>query len=335
LLSFILVLHGMFYVFFGNFNVLAAIYGRSENVPVLSIVVAELEFRNIQRHIFGAHFMECADNAALKDGPETFDRVRVDCADYILTLGVINDTMRELLAQLPIPGPLVSAKQADFVRNGFANEGLKRACLQVCDYARDHIALAANSADDWGFTGTNTTSPARAALIPMLILFLATDESFVDLYNATKLLDIFNQGNPDLVAHFPSGLIGTKAHITHDLQRTHTFLANQHKVSDLEPNSQRLVRVLKDRPGNMREAIAGLRSALVALPTPRAVWQFVWVLGTTARATHAFGPSARYKIGAASLLIGKHRVEFGGGKLMDWFWLGHLTLPLLTERIIA
>jgi hypothetical protein len=51
----------------------------------------------------------------------------------------------------------------------------------------------------------------------------------------------------------------------HDLKRAHPFLAGQHEMSDLEPVAQRLVCILKDRAGNVREAIARLWRALVAL----------------------------------------------------------------------
>ena len=45
---------------------------RSEDVRILPIVVAELKLRDVQRHIFGADFVEAADNPALEDRPKTF-----------------------------------------------------------------------------------------------------------------------------------------------------------------------------------------------------------------------------------------------------------------------
>jgi hypothetical protein len=50
---------------------------RSEDVLVLPIVITELEFGNIERHIFSAHLIERADYAALDDRPEAFDGLRV------------------------------------------------------------------------------------------------------------------------------------------------------------------------------------------------------------------------------------------------------------------
>jgi hypothetical protein len=61
----------------------ASFNSRSENVCVLPIVVAELEPRDVQRHIFPAHFVERAYNSALENRPETFDGLSVDRADDI------------------------------------------------------------------------------------------------------------------------------------------------------------------------------------------------------------------------------------------------------------
>jgi hypothetical protein len=40
--------------------ILASFDCRSENVRVLPVIIAELELGNIERHIFPAHFVECA-----------------------------------------------------------------------------------------------------------------------------------------------------------------------------------------------------------------------------------------------------------------------------------
>lgn len=83
---------------------------RSENIRVLPIVVAELEFSNVERHVFAADLMEGADDAALEDRPKAFNRVGMDCSDYVLALGVVDDAMGEFVPELPVGGPLVGAK---------------------------------------------------------------------------------------------------------------------------------------------------------------------------------------------------------------------------------
>ncbi len=65
---------------------LTSLNRRSENVVVEPIVVSELKFRNVERQIFAANFMETSDHTAFEDAPETFNRIGVDCADNILPL---------------------------------------------------------------------------------------------------------------------------------------------------------------------------------------------------------------------------------------------------------
>jgi hypothetical protein len=77
----------------------ASLDRRSEDVRVLPIVIAELELGDIQRHIFPAHFVERADDAALEDRPEAFDGLSVDCADDILASRMVNGRVREILVE--------------------------------------------------------------------------------------------------------------------------------------------------------------------------------------------------------------------------------------------
>jgi hypothetical protein len=86
---------------------------RSENVRVLPVVIAELELSNIERHVFAAHFVECADHAALEDRPETFNGLSMDCPDDILAPGMVHSGMRIFAVKTLITSPLISAKQAD------------------------------------------------------------------------------------------------------------------------------------------------------------------------------------------------------------------------------
>src|SRR5262245_6189210 len=62
-------------VFCGSSCASAPCYGISEDVRVVPIVVTELKFRDVQRHVFCTHLVERTDHAALEDTPETFNRV--------------------------------------------------------------------------------------------------------------------------------------------------------------------------------------------------------------------------------------------------------------------
>src|ERR1700732_507490 len=93
----------------------ASVDRRPKDIRVLAVIISELEFGNIERHIFAAHFVERADNTALEDRPETLDGLSMDSANDILSPGVVNDAMRIFLAEFVISGPLIGTKQADFV----------------------------------------------------------------------------------------------------------------------------------------------------------------------------------------------------------------------------
>src|ERR1700733_7857662 len=68
----------------------AASYRCLKHIGIEAVVVAELKLRDVQRHIFGRHFVECADHATLEDAPKAFNRVRMDRADNILLLVVLH-----------------------------------------------------------------------------------------------------------------------------------------------------------------------------------------------------------------------------------------------------
>ena len=57
-----------------------ALNRRSENIVVEAIIIPELELRNVERHVFGAHLVERTHHAALEDRPEAFDCLSVNRA---------------------------------------------------------------------------------------------------------------------------------------------------------------------------------------------------------------------------------------------------------------
>ena len=330
-------------LFFGFFGfrplenvamMLAATDRRPENIRVLSVIITELEFGDIKRHVFAAHFVECADDAALEDRPEALDGLSVDCANDILASRMVNSRMRVIPVERIVARILIGAKQTDFVGDGVADEGGKSSGIHVRDYPRDHISLAADSANDWGFAGTDAASSIpSASLIPMPVLGHATDESFIDLDNAAELINILHKSDADFVTHRPRCFVRTEAHIALNLQRAHAFLAGQHEVDNAIPVAKRFICVFEDRPGNMRKAIAVWR-ALFALPMPFAGRKIVngWVAAT--RAANALWPAARDQVSFASLFVGEHFLELCDGQLMNGLGLFLRVSPLQRDTIM-
>ena len=82
---------------------------------LLAIVVAKLELRDIERQILRADLVERANDTALEDRPETFNRVGMDRADDILAGRVANNAMREIGFQATIASPFIRNQKADLL----------------------------------------------------------------------------------------------------------------------------------------------------------------------------------------------------------------------------
>src|SRR5258708_12868721 len=80
-----------------------------------TVVVAELKFGDVQRHVFGADLVERADDTALEDAPKTFNRLSMDGTDNVLVLGMVNSGVRVCFVETLIADPLIGAEQADFL----------------------------------------------------------------------------------------------------------------------------------------------------------------------------------------------------------------------------
>jgi hypothetical protein len=289
----------------------------AENIGIAAVVVAELKFRDVERHVFLADLVERADDATFEDAPEALNRVCVNGTDNVLVGAVVDRDVGIFACEVTITACVIGAKQTDFVRHGFVHKSFERGNVDIIDHASNHVALTPYSADHDGFAGRQPASAAIwIAVFPMLVVPLAADECFVHFDDTTQLLDILDKRDADFVAHAPSGFVGTEAHVAHDLQCTHSLFAGEHQVGDAEPIAERLIRVLEDRAGDVGEPVAGLRRALVALPGPGAIRQLVRIDCTTARAVDTFGPAAPYEVSAASFLIGKHPLEFRDAHLV-------------------
>ncbi len=300
---------------------------RSENIGVQSIVIPELKFRYVQMQILLADLVVCANYTALQDRPEAFDGVGVDCANDMLADAVVNDTVRETIVQPIVPGPRISAEQANAGGNCLSDEPFEDRAAGVLNDARDDIALASDRADYCALARI-AAPPHADLLVPMPVAIVSADIGFINLDNAAKFLSVLNEGGPDLVAHEPSGLVGAEAHVAEDLKGAHALLADEHQMRDSEPILQRLIRVLKDCAGQVREAVASVGCARIALPVPRPALQFGGNNRATARATDAFRPAPRDQVSNAIILSLKECVELFGGQLVNGFWMaGHVVSP--------
>jgi hypothetical protein len=297
-------------------------YRRSENIGIGAVVIAELKFRDVQRQIFLADFVECAHHATLKDRPETLNRIRVDRTNDILahmtTSAVVDCLMREtvLPTQPMIASEIISAKQADFAGNRFLDETFERADTNVINDAGYDIALPLHGPNDRDLAAS-TASVSVGSFVPMTIGIFAADIGLIDLDNAAELGFWLDESRADFVAHGMRGAIASKAHDALDLQGTDALLAGQHQMDDAKPLPQRLICVLEDGAGNVREAIGSHGSAFIALPVERPSSQRKRI-SAAARACDAIRPATGNEICLAGILTREGHFELGEGHLMDW-----------------
>jgi hypothetical protein len=235
----------------------------------------------------------------------------------VLMCPMVNDAMRiALLSESPVARPVIGAKQANLVRNGFVDERAQCLAFDVLNDASDDVAFAADCADH---NRLALAIALAAALVPMPVARVAPDNCFVHFDDPGELLHVLDHCGSDLVAHNPSRLVRAEAHITVDLEGAHSLLADQHQMGDSEPIFQRLIRIFKNCPGKIREAVASIaaRSALRALPMPCPGMQFIDGRIATARANDALRPSPNDQIRFAVVLSLKERVKLRCGHLMD------------------
>src|SRR5581483_2555280 len=300
----------------------AACYGRSEDIDVLTMVVAELEFRDVQRQILLADLVIGADNAALEDAPESLNRVGMDGTNDVFTLRVLDDFVRVQLLDVVIANPFVSHEQADLAVYCVHDELGKQFAAHRINDARYDVPFAAHSADNGRLAGANTaTAGTTPSIAPMLVLGFAADEGFVHLNDPAQLVEVlFDERGADAMAHIPSRLIGAETEVAMDLACAHSLFAGQQKVDDLKPASQIDIGVLEDRSCDVGEPIAA-GAAIGALPFELHSLEFVRPIRAAARATDAIWPAARHQIGVAGFFIRKHLLKLAYGQLGDLFRL--------------
>jgi hypothetical protein len=295
----------------------AACYRSIKHIRISAVVVAELKFRDVQRHIFVAHFVECADNAALEDRPEAFNRVRVNCADDVLVRFVVNHLVRVLAQIIAVSRPRVRRQQADLVGNDFAHESQHCFRCNQLKNANNYISLTLYGSDDGRFA----LCRAELLLVPMAILVFAADPRFVHFHDAAKLRLWRNERGANFVAHGMGRLVAAEAHHALDLQGAHSLLAGEHEMGDPEPVAERLLGVLKNRPGKAREPIA-LRRTGAALPVEGFVAGGVVQIEVSAtRAGDALRPTAGDQVVETSFVVPDWEtgLKLGRSHLRDWF----------------
>jgi hypothetical protein len=318
-------------VFCGSVGVSATRYRGLENVVIGPVIIPELKFRDVQRQIFAADLVKTSHDAALQERPKTVDCLRVNDTINILFCGMPDDAMVEIVAEVPIAGMLIGRDETYFLGNRRADERVHSFGIGIVDDASNNVALATDSADHDRLSGN---AGSGMLLIPMAIAVAAADIGFVNFDDAAKLGFRFDESGADFVAHGMCGAVAAEAHHTLDLKSADPFFAGEHQMHDLEPLSERLVRVLKDGASNVREAIGSHWSAFIALPVKLSPGQWESLSAAT-WALDAIRPAARDQVNLASLFVGKGRLELSDCHLVNWLGAAAHGVSSQRERNIA
>jgi hypothetical protein len=306
---------------------LASLNCLGEDIVVAPVIVPELEFRKVGRQVLLADLVIGADDAALQDRPEALDGVGVDGANDVLLLAVVNSAVAvKAIRQIAVVRGGIGGEQADLGGDSLGEEVVHREAVGVVDDPRHDVALPLDRA---GHGELVLAAKVARALVPMPVLVLAADESLIDLYDAHQAAEfLVHQGGTYTVAHVPSRLVGTETHRAMDLQSRDAFLAGQHHVDDAEPVAERLVGVLENGSGDMGEAVAAVRRAVVTLPAVDHRRDLRDLIGAAARTANAGRPAMADKVLCARILMGEGLFPLRDGHLVNALFAGHLPVSL-------
>ncbi len=272
-------------------------YRGLEDVRVLAVVIAELKLCHVERQILLRHFVEGADDTALnwlqkpsivyvRIAPTThcsfewFTRPRLSPLMYgkrgFSSVASTAHAVRDTPSRIKWPSVAPSAR--------FCTRAIT---LPPRSTAPTTIALPVHRA------GLDACSCAGCGP--------CRRRSFVHSTNAQSWRNGSSSCRRGCDGTSTTPSVRARSHHPMNLKGADAFLAGHHQVNDLEPNDERDVGVLEDRPDEHREAIAFGR-ARMALPVVRLARQFEGSRHATARARHAIGPAAFGQVQAAGVL---------------------------------
>jgi hypothetical protein len=133
----------------------ASSYSASEDVRILAIVVAELEFRKVERQILRADVMIRPDDSALEQTPKVLDVVRMDLAANVLFRSMVNGFMAANVVghSLAIASTHIGRNQINSLRNSLIDETIESLNRSILDDLADDVTLAGDRADDTSLAG--------------------------------------------------------------------------------------------------------------------------------------------------------------------------------------
>ena len=145
--------------------------GVAEDMRVVPVVVAPLQFFQVAVHVLGAHLVERADDGTLEEAPHAFEAVGVNVTHNPFFGRVLDGLMaRVFVADPDVRFEIIGVDRFGFVSNGSGDEGMKGLPRHVGDALDTDVSPPLDG-------------PGHPMLVPLvgtaLALSLAADQSFV------------------------------------------------------------------------------------------------------------------------------------------------------------
>lgn len=268
-------------------------------------VQAEGEFVHIAVEMLRAGVVVDAVHPALHYRPHALDTVRPGIAPNVLARAVVDRFMAKEDRRDTRVGCRLIRHQCGTNFDAIENGGLNR--LFVCiGYGHGDGATAALTKAEYSRLSDRTATSAEL-LRPVLVLFLASEERFVDFDHALQLLQFAAASLAETVKHEPCGFLGDTNFFGY-LHGRYAFAGRHKQVHRVNPLVQRDVRPLENRACTDGEIQLALVAAVEALALAGGD-----VILTAARwADGAFRPQTAFEVHPRRGFVGEHLKELKG-----------------------
>ena len=115
--------------------------------------------------------MECANDSAFHDGPETLDGIGMNCSADIFPFRVMHHAVRDRRIKLAIPAMIIGRKQADVIGDGFMHEAIQCCSIGALYHASHHVSLTLNGTDDDELACSACAAEVSASTFPFVFVF--------------------------------------------------------------------------------------------------------------------------------------------------------------------
>ena len=218
-------------------------------------IVTEAVFVQVGLQIVTANRMIDATNSGFHERPEAFNCVRVNLADHVDALAMIDSLMLVSASVKPVVGAEGIGKHSGLREHMFFDESTQGVGFNIgCDEG-PNLPFTLDHTDYRSFLGSaSACSFGTAPVIRFVHFDLATESANRPALFVTK-------HGADLFEHAPRRFIGD-ASLALNLRCGDAATGSGHEVDRIEPSRQRSWRLVKDRVSGRMHMIAAMLTAV-------------------------------------------------------------------------